>query len=68
MNVTFFTFAKKVNSTKRPSGGSSYSVTLKEGCSILQPSIRLVWTGTGSPASQRDTYGDVRKDVCGKLL
>ena len=51
MNVTFFTFAKKVNSTKRPSGGSSYSVTLKEGCSILQPSIRLVWTGTGSPAS-----------------
>ena len=51
MNVTFYTFSKKVNSTKIPSGGTSYTVTLKEGCSVLQPSIRLVWTGTGSPAS-----------------
>lgn len=51
MNVTFYTFSKKVNSTKIPSGGTSYTVTLKEGCSVLQPSIRLVWTGSGSPAA-----------------
>lgn len=30
-------FSKKPNSTKQPSGGRSVNVTLKEGCSVLNP-------------------------------
>lgn len=30
-------FSKAVNSTKQPTGGRSISVTLKEGCSVLNP-------------------------------
>lgn len=56
MNVTFFTFSKRINSTKRPTGGTSYGVTLKEGCSALRPSIRLVWPGSGSPTAYNYAY------------
>lgn len=56
MNVTFYSFSKRVNSTARPSGGTSYSVILKEGCSITHPSIRLTWTGGGAPASYNYAY------------
>lgn len=56
MNVTFYSFSKRVNSTARPSGGTSYSVILKEGCSITHPSIRLIWTGGGAPASYNYAY------------
>lgn len=38
MNVTFYRFAKNDNSTKRPSGGgTSRNITLKGGCSIINP-------------------------------
>lgn len=56
MNVTFYTFSKRINSTKLPSGGTSYGVTLKEGCSVLRPSIRLVWPGSGSPTAYNYAY------------
>ena len=50
MYVTFYQFSKRENSTKRPSGGTVYNVTLKEPSSVTAPVISLVWTGAGSPA------------------
>lgn len=42
MNVTFYTgFTKRVNSTKRPSGGTTLSVALKDDTSIESPVFRL---------------------------
>lgn len=41
-NVTFYNgFKKAINSTKRPTGGSSTDVKLKGGCSIIQPVFKL---------------------------
>lgn len=41
-NVTFYNFSKKSNSTAVPaSGGTTYSCTLKDGCSIINPVIKL---------------------------
>ena len=41
-NVIFYSFSKKENSTAVPaSGGTTYSCTLKDGCSITQPTIKL---------------------------
>lgn len=37
MNITMYTFSKKNNSTKQPSGGDQISCMLKENCSILNP-------------------------------
>lgn len=57
MVVKFYTASKKVNSTAIPSGsGTSYDVILKEGCSVMQPSVRLKWNGSGSPASYNYAY------------
>ena len=56
MNITFYTFSKKVNSTARPTGGTQYSVVLKEGCSVLRPSVRLKWSGLGSPTAYNYAY------------
>ena len=41
MNAVFYTFAKKTNSTLTPTGGSTYSIVLKEDTSLLRPKIRL---------------------------
>lgn len=51
MNVRFYTFSKRTNSTKRPTGGVQYSVILKEPSSVISPRLALVWTGTGSPTA-----------------
>lgn len=41
-NVTFYNFSKKENSTATPaSGGTVYACTLKDGCSIISPVIKL---------------------------
>lgn len=48
LTATFYSFTKKVNSTKLPTGGSSYSIVLKDDCSIVNPSI-LVDLGNPSP-------------------
>lgn len=39
MNVTFYSFAKKANSTKQPSGGTSLSCELKSATDILNPTL-----------------------------
>lgn len=41
MIVTFSTFSKKLNSTARSSGGTSYNCALKKGSSKLNPYIEL---------------------------
>lgn len=47
INVTFYTFAKKANSTAQPSGGASYSCVIKSASSVLSPEI-ILDVGTGS--------------------
>lgn len=44
MDVKFYTFKKKHNSTKQPSqgAGTNYSCTLIEGCSIIEPVIKVI--------------------------
>ena len=39
--VTFYQFAKKYNSTKRPTGGTSFNCVVKNGTGILSPKIEL---------------------------
>lgn len=56
INVTFYTFSKKDNSTAQPSGsGSAYSCTLKEPCSAVSPEIVLN-IGIGNPTSYNYCY------------
>lgn len=50
MNVTFFRFQKKLNSTKVPTGGVTYDCILKETSGAINPTIILKWTGSGTPA------------------
>lgn len=58
MNVTFYQFSKKLNSTALPSGsGSTYDCILKDDSSILKPRIGLKWDGSGSaPANLNYAY------------
>ena len=49
MNVTFFNFAKRRNSTAQPTGGAAYDCILKESSSKLSPIIALKWHGGGAP-------------------
>lgn len=39
INATLYSFSKTENSTRQPSGGTTYTGELKEPCSTLQPSI-----------------------------
>ena len=42
ISATFYSFSKRKNSTKQPTGsGDSYSVTLKSGTSLLSPTLLL---------------------------
>lgn len=57
MNVIFYTFSKRRNSTAQPSGGTQFSVELKEGCGVLRPSITLKYAGTvTNPAGWNYAY------------
>lgn len=56
MNVTFYNFSKRRNSTKRPGGGSSYSCVLKEGTSTSRPEIMIKWQGGGAPSAYNYAY------------
>lgn len=55
-SATFYTFSKRHNSTKQPTGGTSYDIVLKDSCSVSSPSIALKWPGTGSPAAFNMCY------------
>lgn len=57
INVNFYSFAKKENSTKIPTGSpTTYACVLKDSCGILNPSIVLDLGATGNPASLNYAY------------
>lgn len=56
MEVRFFNFSKRVNSTKTPSGGSSFDCILKDACSVLNPDIELKLGQTDNPTSYNYCY------------
>ena len=56
MQAVFYTVSKRVNSTKQGTGGSTYTVTLKEGCSIIAPRLALIWPGSGNPCAYNQCY------------
>jgi len=41
MQATFYQFAKRTNSTKRPSGGQEFGIDLKAPCNIIDPEIKI---------------------------
>lgn len=41
MDVVFYKFNKRENSTKKPDGGVVYDVVLKDDCSIINPVIKM---------------------------
>lgn len=45
VNVTFYTFSKKINSTKRPTGGSVTPCLLKDSCSVVNPVLETSMSG-----------------------
>lgn len=49
MQAIFYQFAKRTNSTKRPSGGQEFGIDLKAPCNIINPEIKI--------ASQSDPTG-----------
>lgn len=51
MTVYFFTFSKKKNSTAQPSlsSGTSFTVDLKEDCSVMNPVLVMTANTTGMP-------------------
>lgn len=41
MQATLYQFAKRTNSTKRPSGGQGFGIDLKAPCNIINPEIKI---------------------------
>lgn len=41
MQAIFYQFAKRANSTKRPSGGQEFGIDLKAPCNIIDPEIKI---------------------------
>ena len=54
--ATFYTFSKRINSTKQPSGGTSYSIILKAPSGVLNPNIQLDIGQDGNPSSYTYCY------------
>ena len=55
-SAVFYTFAKRINSTKQPTGGTSYDIILKDGCSTAAPEIQLQLASDTSPAAWNYCY------------
>ena len=56
MEVYFYTFTKRVNSTAQPTGGTKYDCILKSPSAVVRPRIALVWSGAGTPAAFNYAY------------
>ena len=53
----FYTFSKRINSTKQPTGtGTSYDIILKDGSSAISPSIQLDVGQSGNPTALNYCY------------
>lgn len=55
-SATFYSFSKRLNSTKQPGGGSEYQIILKHGCSIIRPTISLDVGQAGNPTGYNYCY------------
>lgn len=56
MTVYFYTFGKRYNSTKQPTGGTSYDCKLIQPSGVLNPSITLDLGATGNPTAYNYAY------------
>lgn len=57
MEVTFYTFSKKINSTKIPnSGGQLYNCLLKADCSVINPTLLMNFGVIYNPTGQNYCY------------
>lgn len=56
MTVYFYTFGKRFNSTKQPTGGTSYDCKLIQPSGVLNPSITLDLGATGNPTAYNYAY------------
>ena len=54
--ATFYTFAKRINSTLQPSGGTSYNIILKAPSGVLDPIIQLDLGQDGNPSAFNYCY------------
>lgn len=54
--VTFYTFSKRSNSTKQPSGGTSYDCIIKDGSAVIAPVIQLDIGLTADPSDLNYCY------------
>lgn len=54
--ATFYSFSKRLNSTKQPTGGTEYQIILKHGCSIIRPTISLDIGQAGNPTGYNYCY------------
>ena len=54
--ATFYTFSKRINSTKQPSGGSTYNIELKAPSGMLNPTIKLDVGQSGNPTGYNYCY------------
>ena len=56
-NVNLYTLSKRDNSTKQPTGtGTEYACILKDGCGILNPTIKLDIGLTSDPSNYNYAY------------
>jgi hypothetical protein len=58
IGITLYTFSKEINSTARPTGGTTYSCVLKEPCGILSPTVSLNLGTSASPTNSNYAYID----------
>lgn len=59
ISAYFYTMTKRDNSTKQPPAQPApISIRLKDGCSILRPSIEVSWPEGGSPTASNYCYID----------
>ena len=56
MTVYFYTFGKRYNSTKQPTGGTTYDCKLIQPSGVLNPSITLDLGATGNPTAYNYAY------------
>lgn len=47
INIVFYQFEKRVNSTKQPTGGTSFSCEINANSDLLSPQIELNFVGSG---------------------
>ena len=59
MDVKFYSFAKRHNSTKQPTGGTTYTCILKDRCSDIAPVIQLDLGLAFSPAAWNYCFIDL---------